>query len=383
MPDGKVWGYVASTACLSRNPLVWKGSNTAVRLPLFASVFQEELREDGFTAESTVNLFEDKSRSTTLMAGALITDMDARFCAPPPFGPGANMSMTVEWQIYDELKQAIVLRITTTGETSDTRSELVTSESIERRALAAFRVNIRGLLANLAFRQQILAEPSTPKTSATNNDPLQFLAAKPGLTRTMAEVTRSVVTIVTSEGHGTGFVIADDGYLLTNHHVAGDSGRVRVHRADGTDTVGEVVRGDRRRDVALIKTTPKAPALVLRHTQAQLGETVFAIGTPLDKELAGTLTRGVVSSLRLDGGQSFIQSDVAVTHGNSGGPLLDEKGQVLGITDWGLGGDSGNLNLNFFIPIDDALRALALTPAPVESPQVAAAPAKASAPRKR
>ena len=92
------------------------------------------------------------------------------------------------------------------------------------------------------------------------------------------------------------------------------------------------------------------------------GETVYAIGSPLGEALQNTMTKGIVSANRVQGGQAFIQSDVAVTHGNSGGPLLDEKGRVIGITDWGIGSDSGNLNLNFFIPIGEALKALALTP---------------------
>jgi S1-C subfamily serine protease len=145
--------------------------------------------------------------------------------------------------------------------------------------------------------------------------------------------------------------------------VAGDSGRVRVRWPDGTDTVGEVVRADRRRDVALIKTQARARPLAIRHAPATLGETVFAIGTPLDRNLAGTLTRGVVSTAsRIYEGQPFIQSDVGVTHGNSGGPLIDEKGAVIGLTVIGLYADQSK-SLNLFIPIGEALKVLALQPA--------------------
>jgi serine protease Do len=176
------------------------------------------------------------------------------------------------------------------------------------------------------------------------------------------DAVNSVVSIFAGESLGSGVLISSDGYILTNHHVAGASGRVRIRWADGAESVGEVIRGDARRDVALIKASPRAVALSIRHTPAQLGETVFAVGTPLDKELAGTVTRGVVSSNRQLDGQSWIQSDVAVTHGNSGGPLLDESGALLGLTDWGVAPNGVSANLNFFIPIEDALRALALKP---------------------
>ena len=179
----------------------------------------------------------------------------------------------------------------------------------------------------------------------------------------LAESAKGVVSIFAGEAMGSGVLISNDGYVLTNHHVAGSSGRVRVRWPDGSDSVGEVIRADSRRDVALIKTDPKGHVIPMRHTPAQLGETVFAIGTPLDKELAGTLTRGVVSANRMIQGQPWIQSDVIVNHGNSGGPLLDENGAVIGLTSWGLAPDGAPVGLNFFIPIDDALAALALKPA--------------------
>jgi S1-C subfamily serine protease len=133
------------------------------------------------------------------------------------------------------------------------------------------------------------------------------------------------------------------------------------------------LRSDPRRDVALIRTSGKSTALSIRHEPPVLGETVFAIGTPLEKEFQNTLTRGVVSGNRTIEGQPFIQSDVAVDHGNSGGPLLDEQGRVLALTDWGYAPDGVSHNLNFFIPIDDALRALGLSPAAEPPPQKAAA----------
>ena len=75
------------------------------------------------------------------------------------------------------------------------------------------------------------------------------------------------------------------------------------------------------------------------------------------------MTKGIVSATRVRDGLPYIQSDVAVTHGNSGGPLLDEKGRVIGITASGLTSNGTPIGLNFFIPIDDALKALSLSPA--------------------
>ena len=87
-------------------------------------------------------------------------------------------------------------------------------------------------------------------------------------------------------------------------------------------------------------------------------------GAPLDLKFQSTVTKGIVSANGLYDGFSFIQSDVAVTHGNSGGPLLNEKGAVVGITDWGQTEDGSRVGLNFFIPIGDALDFLNLKTAP-------------------
>jgi len=148
----------------------------------------------------------------------------------------------------------------------------------------------------------------------------------------------------------------------------GDAKLVKVRWSDGFETEGEVVRQHKRRDVALVKTSAHGRApLFLRVSRLNPGDTVYAIGTPLDPGYHGTVSRGIVSAYRLGDGMSFLQSDVAVNHGNSGGPLLDERGAVVGITDWGRGPDSGEdvpIGLNFFVPIGDALDFLAIRPAP-------------------
>jgi serine protease Do len=164
---------------------------------------------------------------------------------------------------------------------------------------------------------------------------------------------------------GSGFLISPDGYLLTNKHVVGDATQVRIRWSDGTETTGAVVRSDRRRDVALIKVAPRPGASrVIRSGALSAGEMVFAIGTPLEKDFQNTVTRGVVSGRRTLEGLAFVQSDVAVDHGNSGGPLIDERGQVVAITQSAYTPDGVSHTINVFIPIADALAALNLRAAP-------------------
>jgi len=171
------------------------------------------------------------------------------------------------------------------------------------------------------------------------------------------------VVIFSDDDMGSGVLISPDGYILTNQHVAGSAGRVRIRWADGAETAGEVVRADKRRDVTLIKADqPKGRALAIRRRPVDVGETVYVIGTPMAEAYQNTVTRGIVSANRTLDGQSFIQSDAGMTHGNSGGPLVDEKGAVVGLADLTVDGSKGS-TINFFIPIDEALKALSLTPA--------------------
>jgi len=122
---------------------------------------------------------------------------------------------------------------------------------------------------------------------------------------------------------------------------------------------GTVERIARHRDVALVRI-PVAASLVLPISAAgdpAIGEDVYVVGSPFDPKLRSTVTKGIVSGFRTIDGRSYIQADAAITPGNSGGPLVDDRGNVVGITVAGYEGQ----NLNLFIPIDDALKALNLT----------------------
>jgi S1-C subfamily serine protease len=171
----------------------------------------------------------------------------------------------------------------------------------------------------------------------------------------------AVVLIQSGAGEGSGFLASSDGLLLTNQHVVGESKFVKVRWSDGIEALGEVIRSDKVRDVALVKTDPRGrKPIALRRDPLQPGDTVFAIGSPMGDRFQSTVTRGVISAYRTVDGLSYIQSDVSVTHGSSGGPLLDEKGEAVGMTKGGvIGAPSG---MNMFIPVGDALTFLSAKP---------------------
>ena len=159
---------------------------------------------------------------------------------------------------------------------------------------------------------------------------------------------------------GSGFAIDPDGKILTNNHVISGSNKIEVVLADQTSFTAEVLDRDPSNDLALIQIKPKKKIPFLRlgdSEKLQVGQKVLAIGNPF--RLAGTLTVGVVSAVGreingengrvLDG---LIQTDAAINHGNSGGPLLDSQGSVIGINTAIIG--DGNLGIGFAMPINKA-----------------------------
>ena len=158
-----------------------------------------------------------------------------------------------------------------------------------------------------------------------------------------------------SRGVGSGFIVSPDGYIVTNAHVVDGAKEVTVRLTDRREFTAKVIGADKRTDIALIKIDAKAglPALDLSNPPApRQGEWVVAIGSPFGFE--NSVSAGIVSGVHraLPGGQMtpFIQTDVAVNPGNSGGPLLNAAGQVVGVNSQIYSRSGGYMGLSFAIP---------------------------------
>jgi S1-C subfamily serine protease len=165
---------------------------------------------------------------------------------------------------------------------------------------------------------------------------------------------------VASQSLGSGFLINDDGFILTNAHVISGSSKIQVTLADQTQYYATALDTDRSDDLAIIKIRLKKKGSSLKlgdSDRIQVGQKVLAIGNPFGLE--GTLTVGVVSSIgrAIDGEneqrlEGMIQTDAAINGGNSGGPLLDSNGSVIGINTAILG--RTNMGIGFALPINRA-----------------------------
>jgi serine protease Do len=161
-------------------------------------------------------------------------------------------------------------------------------------------------------------------------------------------------------GEGSGFIVSADGVILTNAHVVRDASEVTVKLQDRREFRAKVLGSDPKTDVAVLKIDARnLPVVPLGNTRnLQVGEWVLAIGSPYGLE--STVTAGVVSAkgrtLQGDAGVPFIQTDVAVNPGNSGGPLFNTRGEVVGINSQIYSQTGGYQGVSFAIPIDVAAR---------------------------
>jgi serine protease Do len=156
----------------------------------------------------------------------------------------------------------------------------------------------------------------------------------PGTREMLKDITSSVVTVLNEEGFGSGVIISPDGYIVTNHHVVEEEKTVNVKLGKEQKVKAEIIKVNKDYDLALLKIKQEGlKALSFANSDSTgTGDEIFAAGTPLDKSLGQTVTRGIISGYREWNGVNFIQTDVSINAGNSGGPMLNQKGEIIGIT---------------------------------------------------
>jgi serine protease Do len=159
-------------------------------------------------------------------------------------------------------------------------------------------------------------------------------------------------------GVGSGFIISDDGFVLTNAHVVEGADEVVVTLTDRREFKAKVLGSDARSDVALLKVDGRnLPSVRIGDSsRIRVGEWVIAIGSPFNLE--NTVTAGIISAKARDTGEylPLIQSDVAVNPGNSGGPLINMRGEVIGINSQIATLSGGYNGISFAVPIDEVMR---------------------------
>ncbi len=268
-----------------------------------------------------------------------------------------KVRMAVEWNFMSSVVKDSLLfseRTDMTTMISGARSSEILSDVVRHSA--------RRLLENEELHARI-EKAYGEGLKLSKGDVVQLTKPGPiafdGRKEMISALVKAVVTIQTEDGHGSGFLITNDGHMITNAHVVKGERKVKVKFEQGFTLDGEVIKTNEDYDLALVKVEASdLPALTIGDDKALLlGEELFAIGTPLDQALGQSVSRGILSGHRDLEGFRFLQTDVSINPGNSGGPLIDENGHVVGVATLKISGQ-GLEGLGFGVPISSALEML-------------------------
>jgi len=351
--------------CSHEADLKWRTGNTiSISSEELVDIFREELESAGWpVAGTTDDLFSGYNVSgAEVLVAARLNYIKAEKCSQSAIvgetDVKGSMRINVEWQVFSPAKRSLIGAIKTEG------SALIESKGKGEGTLidllqTSFSVAVNNLLADKSFLKMVsqssgLVQP--PKSTSSliihnKSSTYQTLSAA------LLAAKKSTVTVRTATGHGSGFAIGEGDLILTNAHVVGQARHVTLITSEGLTLTAKVVKVSKGRDVALLKTTGlKLPPLHVNSLPLTTAEKVYAIGSPVEEQLGGTITNGIVSGTRELDGYLWVQSNAAINPGNSGGPLLNEKGSVVGISTEGIRLGGSQVGLNFFIPIGEALK---------------------------
>ena len=278
-----------------------------------------------------------------------------------------SCEIEVMWEVRDSLRSQVVYRVRTRG-TELHISDDERIEGIKRLVIKA----LHSLLSRDRFVQTLGSKKRGGKASKTirsDYESAAFLECQSRELKMPSDATTALaatVLIRSGQAIGSGVAISPDGFILTAAHIIQGT-RATILFRDGKEHEAVLVRRNRNRDVALLKMKGTGySCLNLRDSKVRIGEKIYAIGSPASEELAFSLTTGIVSAERSWDDADFVQTDASLNPGNSGGPLLDESGNVLAIVSWKLVG-KGLEGIGFGVPVGVALEALSVTPGSASS----------------
>lgn len=359
LADGEVFGKMGQGWFCSSNaqPLRYVKITTEVVQRDLTRAFNDRVEAMGLKApEVTGSAFDQApSDNAEFRMGVTIEALNFQACISGSEMDG-GMYAKLKWELYSVRRQKVVW--STEAEGSYATADKVPGIDFNKRMWLSA---VNNAIASPGFFDALRGNDDAQ--AAATQPPIAFASGQTAAGNVKDggdKFLQAVVTVLSGPGSGSGFYIGQEGLILTNQHVVGEAKFVKVKLFDGRSLVGEVVRVDKARDVALVRTDPvTTAALALRADDPGVGEDVYALGSPYGDVLSGTLTHGVLSSRRVMEGVAYLQSDASVNPGNSGGPLVDASGHVVGLTVMGLKGAQG---INMFVPIGEALTRLNLNP---------------------
>lgn len=323
----------------------------------------ERMRARGFRAVGAENLVfgKDESHKAQFLVGGTVNELECRQQKVK-----LSCRVGVEWQLLDVATDEVVYTV-------QSRAAVYALDVSEKERMAGQLLTgaMDAFLHRDGLRNALLAAPT--KAADSTFEPATVARCPVGkkLPEGAEALLRATVVVQVPGGFGSGFFVSPDGLVLTAAHVV-ETGQPKLRLRDGTEIDAVPVRVAKHLDVALLRPvkpfTGQACASV-RSDVPGIGSDVYAAGAPGSLALAFSMTRGIVSGLPEIDGHRRVQTDAPLSPGNSGGPLADSAGNVLGVVSFKLVGGKVE-GLGFAVPIQDAMRALGLTVSDATDPKL-------------
>lgn len=271
-----------------------------------------------------------------------------------------SCNIAVLWELYNTRKGEVVYKVLTRYR----REVSVDHRYLDGDVRALLLGTVRSLLSRKRFVEKMTRDAGQTESTTRDSYPFREIAAcnaEPLTLPADIEIAKQATAII-KVGNiiGSGFFISPDGFLLTANHVTEGGDAITVRSFGGAEHSAVVIRQDRFNDVALLKVDiPSSPCLNIVSAKAAVGTDIYAIGAPGGEQLAFSVSKGIVSGLRDFEGQSFIQTDAGLNAGNSGGPLVNQKGEAMAVVSWKIA-IPGFEGLGFGVPTSFAKEKLAI-----------------------
>ncbi|MFK7798504.1 MAG: S1C family serine protease [Aureispira sp.] len=330
---------------------------------IFTSVLNKLLREKGYI--DTTRKVLKTSYLNNLLVDATInsyTIHDIRLAASANYDLGGMVyvDLSINWEVLDYYGKPIYSQ-TTTSRSAEFMIE--NSTKVEDVITNAIGDVMENGFTEFVSSEQVNALLFDKSESDKEDEMKNFKISKSSkYASKLSESIKSTLTVTSKEGFGSGFVISSDGYIITNYHVIADTAGLKVVLNDQTEHDVEIVRVSKIYDLALLKIDAKGliPYKINLSKDIEIASEVFAIGTPSAEDLSQTVSKGIISGVRNIDDTKLIQTDASINSGNSGGPLVNRKGEVIGVVSAKLKG-FGVEGVAFGIPAYEILEKLKIT----------------------
>lgn len=306
-----------------------------------------DILKDASYIDTTSTVIKNRAKLVNISADVKKMNVYSTYFYKRGHQPKAHfLELDVEWKLEDVYKKEIYK--TVVSGKSGNFAGFFGEEKAKKSIKDAIESSLIKLLDKEDFKE-LMNNPVYKDKSFDELDINKLKAAK--RPQNLDQAMKASCTIENDDGHGSGFFIGNDGYVLTNYHVVADQDKINIIDDQGNKHYAEIKRVSKMRDLALLKVNhqPEYSFSVSGKEDFKRGSEVYAVGTPTSVQLGQSLSKGIISGVRNEDGVEYIQIDASINPGNSGGPLINKNAELIGVINAKVKG-IGLEGLGFAIP---------------------------------